>query len=165
MKFHDKVHFFTVEYNHLNSDSKLIKIKIQVNNSNQSYHFASLCTMLVAIKDQSLAKALFVWSPSSRGDHHHVAMLLSRESSKKAHLGCQYYVRVSTLWVKRVTMWTRFSLCCKWLLLQAGYAILQRLAQSLGNVCWYFSLKIFAGIIPESEKHYKSWLHLSGWAP
>jgi len=43
------------------------------------------------VKDLSALRSNLERRPSSRADHHHTATLPSRESSKKAHLGCHFY--------------------------------------------------------------------------
>ena len=46
---------------------------------------------LLLVKGLSASRSNLERRPSSRGDHHHAATLPSRESSKKAPLGCHIY--------------------------------------------------------------------------
>ena len=53
--------------------------------------YRSLSKGLLSVKDLSASRRKLEGYPSSRRDHRHTAMLPSRESSKKAHLGCHIY--------------------------------------------------------------------------
>ena len=46
---------------------------------------------LLLVEGLSASRSNLERHPSSRGDHHHAAMLPSKESSKKAPLGCHIY--------------------------------------------------------------------------
>ena len=54
-------------------------------------NIGSLTKDLQLVRGLSASRSNLERRPSSRGDHCHAGRLLSRESSKKAHLGCHIY--------------------------------------------------------------------------
>jgi len=76
---------------HQFSMQPVTKAKIEVIILQSYMQYQSLTEDLLLVKDLSALRSNLKGSPSSRGDFCLVAMLLSMESSKKAHLGCHVY--------------------------------------------------------------------------